>query len=385
MEESCGSGSQGNVVLAKLNGEEVCVKVFGSAKVFAQELKMLTAAQKTGVVPLIKGAHSSDKGHLIIMSYHGKTTLESFLSSQPHPKKIHRILGSLNTAIQALHKYGIIHNDIKENNILINCQNMANEVVTVIDFGWSTYSGESPYPHLNRKQIKEFPWIAPWLAHGGKASTLSDLYSLGYLILSISEKYSCPAYSIFGNMLTSYSHYNFSHIKDAHNNEIDLKFKYIMKIGLKEIRPMLSAKACSKCAITEAKTTSRMPYVSKIAYFNENYNKGSKTYRNSSKSWQNPLLNFPLTSISFLRENVLNQVDQNPIELVVERQNVYQEKKMNKTKDLYAMGHISPLTKFCAKSHYQPEYYSKMRDPYNSNTPLSSLFCNDLREERTIV
>ncbi|KAL7640723.1 UNVERIFIED_CONTAM: hypothetical protein RMT77_008998 [Armadillidium vulgare] len=249
MEESCGSGSQGSVVLAKLNNELVCVKIFRNAKVFQQELKMLAAAQKTGYVPILKGAYSADSNHYIVMTYHGKVTLESFLYSNPHPRKVHKILTSLNEAIHSLHSSGIIHNDIKENNILIENQNLTGRLVTVIDFGWSTYVGDSPYPHLSKTQIKDYPWIAPWLAHGGKSSTLSDMYSLGYLFLTLSEKYPCPAYSIFGHLFTSLCKYNFNLGLNICDNELQLKWQYIMSLRLKDLQPMLSDKACSKCLL----------------------------------------------------------------------------------------------------------------------------------------
>ena len=259
MNQSCGSGSQGKVELAKLYGEIVCVKFFQDSQVMKHELVMLESVQSTGVVPTIKGSFSSPCTNIIVMSYHGSRTLRDFLDSRPSAHDVHKILVGISEALEIIHSKQVIHNDLKENNILVENKPERGYNVVLIDFGWACLCGDSPYFHLSMREIKEYPWIAPWLGRAGIANTSSDMYSIGQLCLTISHIYLCPIYKILGKTLTDES--SFEHELDRSFGRSKLKDR--MKISPGDIRPLLKASSCSKCL----EVNSENAFLSQISSF----------------------------------------------------------------------------------------------------------------------
>ncbi|XP_037797751.1 serine/threonine-protein kinase pkn2-like [Penaeus monodon] len=87
--------------------------------------------------------------------------------------------------IRAIHAKGIIHNDIKNDNICVKKTPHGVEV-TVIDFGMSKREGQHLYLSGSWTQDSHNPpeFFRP---QGGKCSSLSDVYSVGQVLKQISS------------------------------------------------------------------------------------------------------------------------------------------------------------------------------------------------------
>lgn len=85
------------------------------------------------------------------------------------------IISQLCDALNELHLRGIIHRDIKTQNIYL----LADSTVKLADFGISVFINDKS-PINERKKIVGTPqYLAPEIIDGRKASPLSDIYSLG--------------------------------------------------------------------------------------------------------------------------------------------------------------------------------------------------------------
>ncbi|XP_037786412.1 serine/threonine-protein kinase nekl-2-like [Penaeus monodon] len=84
--------------------------------------------------------------------------------------------------VSELHKRGFAHNDIKTDNCIANISHTPFSV-RLIDFGNSTHLGESPRYEL----VPEGSHIAPELCRLGNASTATDAFSLGCLLVDLME------------------------------------------------------------------------------------------------------------------------------------------------------------------------------------------------------
>ena len=76
---------------------------------------------------------------------------------------------------------------------MVNMENDEIEV-KIIDLGMAEMEGDAPYEGISRKRIKRYPQIDPDLAEGGKCSPITDLFSIGLCLLTVSVTFDCPIF-----------------------------------------------------------------------------------------------------------------------------------------------------------------------------------------------
>lgn len=117
-------------------------------------------------------------GPAIVMEYIDGVTLEEFCSgrlSKPSKDRLKAVLHDIMYGVDYLHHRGIIHNDLKPDNIIVT----GNGTARIIDFGLSA-SNDSVYSGCIGGTIG---FSAPEILSGsGPSMTTSDIYSIGRLI-----------------------------------------------------------------------------------------------------------------------------------------------------------------------------------------------------------
>ena len=78
-------------------------------------------------------------GEGIVMEYIEGRTLQQFLDEKPSKSELNRVFGELLSAIDYIHKRGIVHNDLKPSNILIT---YTDNSLKLIDFGLADSDAE---------------------------------------------------------------------------------------------------------------------------------------------------------------------------------------------------------------------------------------------------
>ncbi|KAK8719555.1 hypothetical protein OTU49_013957 [Cherax quadricarinatus] len=114
---------------------------------------------------------------LLVMSYRGNTRLDNFLQNCS-VKKCLRTLIKLTVCLKQIHKRGVLHSDLKMDNVMVqNVDDPDNFIVNIIDFGLAQRLGKSR--EIFNSKSRHYP---PESCCPGKALRSFDVYSLGILI-----------------------------------------------------------------------------------------------------------------------------------------------------------------------------------------------------------
>jgi eukaryotic-like serine/threonine-protein kinase len=114
----------------------------------------------------------------LVMEYVNGPSLADMLAADPvHPVLALDVAAQAAAGLDAAHRIGLVHRDIKPGNILIG----ADGLVKITDFGIAHAAGSAPItgPGLVMGTTQ---YMAPERIAGGQATPASDLYALGILI-----------------------------------------------------------------------------------------------------------------------------------------------------------------------------------------------------------
>ncbi|HET8526409.1 MAG TPA: serine/threonine-protein kinase [Actinomycetota bacterium] len=184
LEERLGEGGMGVVYRAirEPGGDEVALKVMRAElstdetfrRRFVHEARAAGEVRHKHLVPITDAGEADGRPYLAVAFVRGRT-LEHQLEGGPLaiPDMV-RVVAHVASGLDALHKAGIVHRDVKPSNVIIDESGSAN----LTDFGLA--KGRA-YTVLTKPGMVmgTLDYLAPELLHGADASRASDIYALG--------------------------------------------------------------------------------------------------------------------------------------------------------------------------------------------------------------
>ena len=182
-----GRGSRSFVYHARHAGEEtreVAIKVLlnqkdGSStreKMRKEALAMVSSHHRS--VIRLDDFHSVGDLSYIAMEYAPEADLRKFLAKQPSktltPIHAEKFLRQAAEALDFVHLVGILHRDIKPDNILV----ISAEELRLGDFGVALLPGDDSSPEDLRRAVGTLDYLAPEVIEGSGCDVRSDIYSL---------------------------------------------------------------------------------------------------------------------------------------------------------------------------------------------------------------
>ena len=150
-----------------------------SLAMLQREYELSIGLQHPNVVNVFTYETSTVVGPGIVMEYVDGRTLEQFLAENPTPAMCCRVFEQLLQAVAYIHRSGLVHNDIKPENILIT---RSDNDVKLIDFGLS----DNDAYYLARMLGCTKRYASPeLLAREKEIDARSDIYSLGVVMKEI--------------------------------------------------------------------------------------------------------------------------------------------------------------------------------------------------------
>ncbi|OHT06294.1 CMGC family protein kinase [Tritrichomonas foetus] len=182
-----GQGAFGNVIncIDHKTHEKVAIKMLrDKPKLHSQvlfELKLLMKLQGSDYIINYIESFQFRGFFCIVMELLGKDVYSVLADRKflPFPKHvIQNVARETTLGLKYMHSTGIIHCDIKPENILFFENNMNN--VKIIDFGCSCYVGKLMYSYIQSRYYR-----APEVVFGIQYSTPIDMWSLGCVICEL--------------------------------------------------------------------------------------------------------------------------------------------------------------------------------------------------------
>ncbi|MEG0438114.1 MAG: Stk1 family PASTA domain-containing Ser/Thr kinase [Solibacillus sp.] len=186
-----GGGGMSNVYLAHdiILNRDVAIKIlrydFSNEEElhrrFQREALSATSLTHPNIVSIYDVGEDGDM-HYIVMEYIKGKTLKQYIQefSPLSPARSVHIMKQLTSAMSQAHENGIIHRDIKPQNILMDEEGN----VKITDFGIATSLGATSYTQTN-SVIGTVHYLSPEQARGGIASMKSDIYALGIVLYEL--------------------------------------------------------------------------------------------------------------------------------------------------------------------------------------------------------
>ncbi len=200
MESRIGSGGVGVVFRARdqrLHDRKVVVKVLREAKrndpwllnKFLQESEALTRIDHPNVVKVLDLGTLADGRPFLVMEFVKGESLEEFLRFGVEGLEVETIISMIRQicgAVDAVHAAGIIHRDLKTNNLMVDFNPDGTMMVRLIDFGIAKiFEATSGTQTTTPLTVGTLPYMAAELFDGGEASVASDVYALGIIVFEL--------------------------------------------------------------------------------------------------------------------------------------------------------------------------------------------------------
>jgi serine/threonine-protein kinase len=188
-----GSGGMGDVFLAEhvLLGRKMAVKVLKSdlsqnqevVQRFQQEAMAAGQIGQENIVSVTDFGHTADGAFFFVMEALAGETLSALLvreKSLPVGRAV-SILLQVSRALIAAHAQGIVHRDLKADNVMVMPRDDGTDLVKVLDFGISKVANAGGRVTQMGVVMGTPDYMSPQQARGEAVDHRTDIYSFGVL------------------------------------------------------------------------------------------------------------------------------------------------------------------------------------------------------------
>ena len=192
VESLLGQGAMGTVYLAEETntGRRVALKLLSPElarderfrRRFLQETELAASLEHPHVVPTL--ASGEEEGTLYLAMAHVEgSDLRDLLRREGRlePERALDLIGQVASALDAAHRAGLVHRDVKPGNILVT-RDQDGEKAYVCDFGLARHVSSVSSLTSERGFVGTIDYVPPEQIQGGQIDGRADVYSLGCVL-----------------------------------------------------------------------------------------------------------------------------------------------------------------------------------------------------------
>ncbi len=188
-----GVGGHAAVYLAQQEGlqRQVAIKVLNTAdapkldvlmKRFEQEARLISQLRDPHTITMYDFGQTPEGMLYMVQEYvEGEDLAHLFKrEGQLEPERVVKIVQQLLSSLQEAHALGVLHRDIKPQNIMVYTHVGRRDQIKLLDFGIAKMAGEAGQDWTAEGSLVGTPrYIAPERIRGKKLSPSSDIYAVG--------------------------------------------------------------------------------------------------------------------------------------------------------------------------------------------------------------
>ena len=202
LEGVVGSGTFGTVFRAKhvdlgrsyaIKFLEIPPQLMGDAEAvrtrFLREAKILGRLDHPNTVQVVDFGQHQDKPYIVTEFLEGKTLRHVVKDEGPFDEnRLHSVTTQILGSVAQAHELGLVHRDLKSNNVMLVRDAQGNEVAKLLDFGVATSFREDSLEAARNLQVTVrgtfigTPQYASPEQFSGSATSASDVYAVGLLM-----------------------------------------------------------------------------------------------------------------------------------------------------------------------------------------------------------
>ena len=190
--EPLGEGAMGEVYLAETveSGDYVALKIIAAGpshdarfrERFERECALAASLQHPNVVSTIASGETGGQLYLAMEYVEGADLREILRRDAPlEPDRALRLISQVADALDAAHRLGLVHRDVKPGNILVT-ERDGEERALVCDFGLARHVSSVSSLTGDRGFVGTIDYVPPEQVQGSQVDRRSDLYSLGCVL-----------------------------------------------------------------------------------------------------------------------------------------------------------------------------------------------------------
>jgi serine/threonine protein kinase len=175
------------------------------AKSLGDEGRVLRRVRHSNVVNLVDQGTTADGAPFLVMDRARGTTLSDLVKKGPIGlRRVRDIVVQIFDGLTAIHDAGIVHADIKSDNIIVDTID-GTDHVTIIDFGLARTRTSQSLPES--EFVAGTPdYMAPEIIRGGRPSIAGDIYATGVVIFEMlvghTPFHDCPPMQVLERQLS---------------------------------------------------------------------------------------------------------------------------------------------------------------------------------------
>jgi len=147
---------------------------------FLQEAKVAATLNHPNVCVIHSIEEVEDKQFIVMELVDGRTLREVIQSAIPNPQSAISYAVQIGEALHEAHSKGIVHRDIKCENMMVNSRNQ----IKVMDFGLAKLKGSLKLTKAT-STVGTLAYMAPEQIQGGEVDGRSDLFSFGVVLFEM--------------------------------------------------------------------------------------------------------------------------------------------------------------------------------------------------------
>jgi serine/threonine protein kinase len=152
---------------------------------FQREIKAAVAIEHPHVVPVYSAGYEEGYFYLAMRYVKGQDLNKVLAEGGPMPEeRAMRLVGQVASALFAVHQQGLVHRDVKPENVLLWTSDIGEEHAFLTDFGIAKVADEV-FGITNAGALGTRGYMALELEHGARPAPACDQYSLSVLAFEL--------------------------------------------------------------------------------------------------------------------------------------------------------------------------------------------------------